>query len=80
MNDIRILKTIEIRASKTLDILLISSINENNILYTYNYEGIHYRVFDCKKEVRKFFQCENALFLEFLDDEDLDSYLLNYKR
>ena len=80
MNDIRILKTIEIRASRTLDILLISSQNENNILYTYNYEGIHYRLFFCKKEVRRFFHCENAIFLEFLDDDSLDDYLLNYKR
>lgn len=80
MNDIRILKTIEIRASRTLDVLLISSQNENNILYTYNYEGVHYRLFDCKNEVRKFFYCENALFLEFSDDESLDNYLLNYKR
>ena len=67
------------RASRTLDILLISSLNENYILYTYNYEGVHYRLFDCKKEVRKFFNCEYALFLEFLDDDSLDNYLLNYK-
>jgi hypothetical protein len=79
MNDIRILKTIEIRASRTLDILLISSKNGNTTLYTYNYEGIHYRLFDSKKEVRVFFNCENAVFLEFIDDESLDNYLLNYE-
>lgn len=80
MNDIRILKTIEIRASRTFDIVLISSKNVNDILYIYNYEGIHYRLFDCKIEVRKFFNCENAVFLEFSDDESLDNFLLNYQK
>lgn len=79
MNDIRILKTIEIRVSRTLDILLISSKNGNIILYTYNYEGIHYRLFDSKKEVRNFFNCEYACFLEFEDDESLDNYLSNLR-
>lgn len=78
MNDILIVKTIYIKASRTIDIILISSENGKNLLYTYNYEGIHYRLFDCKKEVRKFFNCEDSTFLEFVDDESLDSYLLNY--
>ena len=60
--------------------ILISSENQNNIVYIYNYEGIHYRLFDCKKQVRKFFNCENALFIEFENDESLDAYLLNYQR
>ena len=79
MNDINILKTIEIRASRTLDMLSISCKNKRKLLFLYNYEGIHYRLFDCKIEVRKFFNCENAAFLEFEDDEILDFYLLNYQ-
>ena len=78
MNNIRILKTIEIRASRTIEILLIYSKNWNSIFYIYNYEGIHYRLFNCKKEVRKFFNCEDASYLDFCDDESLDDYLLNY--
>lgn len=77
MNDINILKTIEIRASRTLDMLSVSDKNKRKLLFLYNYEGIHYRLFDCKIEVRKFFNCENATFLEFEDDEALDFYLLN---
>lgn len=79
MNDINILKTIEIRASRTLDILSISLKNKQKLLFLYNYEGIHYRLFFCKTEVRKFFKCENATFLEFEDDDTLDFYLLNYE-
>ena len=77
MNDINILKTIEIRASRTLDMLSVSDKNERKLLFLYNYEGEHYRLFDCKMEVRKFFNCEGATFLEFEDDETLDFYLLN---
>lgn len=80
MNSIKILKTIEISTSRTLDILLVFSKKQRKVLYTYNYEGIHYRLFDCKKEVWKFLNCEDAVFLEFIDDESLDDYLLNYKR
>ena len=77
MNDINILKTIEIRASRTLDMLSVSDKNKRKLLFLYNYEGIHYRLFDCKMEVRKFFNCEDATFLEFEDDKALDFYLLN---
>jgi hypothetical protein len=76
MNDIRILKTIEMRTSRTLDILLISYNKKQKILFLYNYEGIHYRLFDNKIEVRKFFNCEESIFLDFDCDEILDSYLL----
>lgn len=77
MNNINIFKTFEIRASRTLDVISISNSNKQKLLFLYNYEGIHYRLFDCKIEVRKFFNCENATFLEFDDDIKLDSYLLN---
>jgi len=79
MNNINIFKTFEIRASRTLDVISISNANKQKLLYLYNYEGIHYRLFDCKIEVRKFFKSENATFLEFENDEMLDSYLLNYQ-
>ena len=79
MNSINIIKTFEIRTSRTLDVLSISYEDKQKLLFLYNYEGIYYRLFDCKTEVRKFFKCENAIFLEFENDEKLDSYLLNYK-
>ena len=59
--------------------LSISYEDKQKLLFLYNYEGIYYRLFDCTTEVRKFFKCENAIFLEFEDDEKLDDYLLNYK-
>lgn len=79
MNDVNTLKTIEIRTYRTLDVLDISYKNKRKLLFLYNYEGIHYRLFDCKVELRKFFNRESAKFLEFEDDETLDNYLLNYK-
>ena len=79
MNDVYTMKTIYIRASRTLDMISVSYKNKRKLLFLYNYECIHYRLFDCKIEVRKFFNCENATFLEFEDDETLDFYLLNCK-
>jgi hypothetical protein len=57
--------------------LSVSYEDKQKLLFLYNYEGIHYRLFDCKKEVQKFFKCENSTFLEFDDNEKLDFYLLN---
>ncbi len=77
MNDIFTRKTIYIRNSRTLEFTVVSSGNEKKLFFIYNYECMHYRLFDCKMEVRKFFNCENSKFLEFEDDEILDFYLLN---
>jgi hypothetical protein len=77
MNDIETIKTFYIRNSRTLESTVVSSRNEKKLFFIYNYEGLHYRLFDSKIEVRKFFNGENAMFLEFEDDETLDFYLLN---
>jgi hypothetical protein len=80
MNSVLILKTIEINSSKTIDIILICSNYRNKVIYTYNYEGIHYRLFFCKKEIRNFFNGKLAKYLGFDDDETLDAYLIDHYR
>ena len=46
-------------------------------IYVYNYEGIHYRVFNSIEEKRKFFNDDDCTYEEFEDDDTLDDYLLN---
>lgn len=77
MNDIWTVKTIYIRASRTLEFTIVTNDLGTRMFYIYNYEGLHYRLFNSKIEVRKFFSCEDAEFWEFSDEEILDSYLMN---
>ena len=79
MNDVETIKTFYIRNSRTLEVVVVSSENETTVFYMYNYEGKSFRLFDSKIEVRKFFSCQEALCIVFINENDLDSYLLNYK-
>ncbi len=77
MNEIWAVKTIYVRSSRTLEFITVTNGQGTRIFYLYNYECFHYRLFDSKIEVRKFFNCEDAQFLEFSDEDVLDSYLMN---
>ncbi len=80
MNTIRLLKTIYLRPSRTIDIILLSNPihNRTKIVYIYNYEGTHYRLFSCKRKVRDFFNNMDDDSVHFLKEQRADKYLFNY--
>ena len=78
MNEITNQKVFYFRTSRTLEIFFVTYEQKHKIFFLYNYEGIHYRLFKNKKEVRKFFNCEESQYLSFEDDEAVDFYLMNY--
>jgi hypothetical protein len=50
----------------------------SNILYIYNYEGNHFRVFDSKKNIKNFLMNNDYdIIYETNIDKELDDYLFN---
>lgn len=62
------------RADRNVEVLQVGS----TIFYIYNYEGIHYRLFDCLIELINFFQGIESKYLDFNEDDELDNYLENF--
>lgn len=58
-------------ADKSIDTIKVA----DNLFYLYNYRGIHFRLFDNLFELIKFFQNIESKFLEFDNEEDLETHL-----
>lgn len=81
MNQIEVLDTDYIRyASRSIDHLFVSNTNKRIELWIYNYEGQHFRVFDSVKNAMQHINYSSAnSLIDFNNEADLDSYLLNLK-
>jgi len=64
---------------RTLETILIQSSNKTRVLYVYNFEGNHFRVFDNVMEVLDFFYHGSEPEICFEDDVELDKYLSRVK-
>lgn len=69
------------RASRSLEKIKVLTLKgSKKTLYIYNFEGIHFRVFDAKQSVKEFFSHRNTnCLIEFQSEVDLDNYLLDIK-
>ncbi len=76
-NLIRAIETDYIRPSRTIETILISKEKKEKVVYVYNYEGVHFRLFSDILELIKFFNNENSEFQCFENDNDLDNFLFN---
>lgn len=63
--------------SRTMEVLLIKSGHIIQEIFIYNYEGIHFRVFENQKEANKFLNGDSnaKTITEFIDENELDSFL-----
>jgi len=77
MNSLQTLRTIYLRASRTIETILVSNDINNKHFYLYNYEGYSFRVFETKKEVSDFFNLNIESKLHFDTEHSLDNYLSN---
>ncbi|MCB1144819.1 MAG: hypothetical protein KDK54_21405 [Leptospiraceae bacterium] len=78
MNEIICLETEYIRSDLTIEVLLIQDkiSLKTRVVYIYNYQGIHFRVFDSLLGLSQFFRSgEDASLIDFDTDEELDEYL-----
>jgi hypothetical protein len=77
MNSIRTHTIYCDRASRTLEITLITNGFKKKFLYIYNYEGYSFRVFDSKKHFMDFYNSDIETETHFDDSDQLDNYLVN---
>lgn len=75
MNRIQLLHTEYIRPNRTIETILIYKNTLEKLLWIYNYEGIHFRVFDKKDDISNFFHSEVEPTYSFDDECELDSFL-----
>ena len=78
MNKLLENRVLYLRPSRTIEIVKLSMNKQSSILYIYNYEGYHFRVFKSKKNIKNFFMNNNyEIIYETNDNQDLDDYLFN---
>ena len=66
--------TTYIRPSRTIETILTPS---KSVVFVYNYEGYHFRVFLDKKSMQTFFDDGIDSSFGFDNETDLDNYLLH---
>jgi hypothetical protein len=78
MNELIKNKVLYLRPSRTIEIIKLGMNKRSNILYIYNYEGNHFRVFDSKKNIKNFLMNNDYdIIYETNIDKELDDYLFN---
>lgn len=83
MNSVDQVQVNYIRANITIEtILLVDSVNptKRKVVYIYNYEGYHFRIFENVIELSKFLCGEDyKLLKEYSTDTGVDNYLVALK-
>ena len=77
MNKYTTLDISYLRPSRTIETILLENGDIKRIIYVYNYEGIHFSVFNFIIDILEFFNNEIESEIYFKTDEELDYYLQN---
>jgi len=72
MNKLITISTEYLRPSRTIEIINLVRYEESRLVYVYNYEGTHYRVFFDLKSLIQFFESAAESKISFDSEEDLD--------
>ena len=80
MKHINELDVYYLRGDRTVELLLITDLNgttiKQSVLYVYNYECIHYRVFESAGALLNFFHgMHHSMLADFETEEELYNYL-----
>ena len=75
MNDFQTINIEYIRASRTIETILISKENLSTVFFVYNYEGNSYRVFKNHLDLINFFQNKAKSSFYFNTEIELDNFL-----
>ncbi len=76
MNTIQTISTEYLRASRTIETVLVTNTTTNKLFYIYNYEGWFYRVFNNLVDLINFFDDAFEPAIWFEEEAELDNYLL----
>lgn len=78
MNQIQTIDTDYLRANRSIDTVLVTKGHLSKTLWIYNYEGIHFRVFDTLLGVFNFLYNSIEPEISFNSEIELDAFLLNF--
>jgi len=83
MNNVELIEECYLRSNRTVEIILLTDLSDSarqRIVYVYNYEGYHYRVFDNVIELTKFLSNnEFRILKEYSKDYWVCNFLKNYQ-
>lgn len=77
MNNYQTIDVSYIRPSRTIETILLKHNAKERILYVYNFDGLHFRVFNNIRDIISFFDDEFETKISFESDDELDIYLKN---
>ncbi len=77
MNHFQTIDVSYMRPSRTIETILLKNNSKERILYVYNFEGWHFRMFNNIKDIISFFDDEFEPEISFESEEKLDNYLGN---
>ncbi|MEI7504984.1 MAG: hypothetical protein WCJ61_17050 [Paludibacter sp.] len=75
MNTFHAIDVSYIRPSRTIETIFLKNSTLERILYVYNFEGWHFRVFDSIGDILSFFDDKFEPTICFENDKELDDYL-----
>ncbi len=79
MYEFKTIKTEYLRASITIETVLVSNKNLSDIFFIYNYEGTSFRVFKTHLELVNFFLNKHKSMYHFDTVEEVDDFLSEFK-
>ena len=75
MNTFKTINTDYLRASRTIESVLVIGNDCDKLFFIYNYEGNSYRVFENHLSLIHFFQDKSESNFHFSSEEELDLFL-----
>lgn len=79
MNTFQTINTEYLRASRTIEIVLVSKENLSKVFFIYNYEGNSYRLFVNHTNLINFFQNKTNSDFHFNTEMEVDNFLSKVK-
>ena len=78
MNSIKTIDTEYLRSDRTIDTILVKQGVLSKTLWVYNFEGIHFRVFERFLDVYYFLNYSFEAKYQFNSEKEIDDFLLNF--
>lgn len=79
MNTFQTINTEYLKASRTIETVIVSKENLSKLFFIYNYEGNSFRVFESQMNLIHFFQNKTECDFHFISEVELDCFLAKVK-
>ncbi|WP_179021307.1 hypothetical protein [Winogradskyella forsetii] len=79
MNNLQTINTEYLRASRTIETILVSNQETSDVFFVYNYEGYSFRLFENHFDLISFFLNGNDSQFHFSTESELDDFLSKVK-